>query len=378
MSMVNSRQRIESIDLLRGLVMLLMTVDHLRDYVVPGDPVDLSHGRFCFFIVRWISHFCAPTFVLLAGLSVYFYGKKHTKSEVARFLWTRGAFLIFLELTIVSYAWYFDPTQFAFQVIWALGASMLLLGCMIYAPPAVTLFFGIVTIGCHNLLNGFQSSSFLWAFVHQTGDYKILNCNVEMLYTLIPWVGVMFVGYGLGHFAWEHPRRNRLMLIGGVAMTLGFVALRWSNIYGDPTPWRPQKDGWMTVASFLNCAKYPASLCFLLMTLGPMLVLFSYLNGGTIPSILKPLVTIGRVPLFYYLIHLYVIRFAAMGLAWVQTGDPFQGSWVNQEKWVAAGFGIGLPALCLGALVITGGLYYPCLWYDHVKSTRRSVWFKYI
>jgi uncharacterized membrane protein len=279
LSHVRSRVRLHAIDVVRGLVMVLMALDHVRDYFtgVRFDPLDLTQTDPALFLTRWITHYCAPTFIFLAGVSAWLVSRRCTRPELTRFLFTRGLWLVVLEFTVVTLAWTFNfryDLGLILQVIWAIGVSMIVLAALVRLPLQWIALFAVAMIAGHNLLDGIAPASFgamapLWAVLHVQQPIAIGYVH----YPLIPWVGVMALGYVLGGlFELEPSRRRALLLALGSAMIVAFIALRLINGYGDPHPWSPQATAPLTVLSFLKVHKYPPSLLYVLMTLGPALL----------------------------------------------------------------------------------------------------------
>src|SRR5215216_1134709 len=322
-----SGRRIDSIDLLRGMVMVVMMLDHTRDFVhnaaLQFDPSDLSRTNVALFLTRWITHFCAPVFVFLAGTGAYLqFARGKSKAELSRFLVTRGLWLIFLELTIVKLGVFFNPDiRFLgfLQVIWVIGVSMIILAALIYLPKSVIAAFGLLMIALHNLLDPIRVEGWhgpgtpapgigekLWIVLHQAFyAFPILSEPspvVAVIYPLIPWVGVMAVGYVFGTlYQLSAQRRRRLLVMIGSGATLLFIVIRAINIYGDPNKWSQQKNFVFTVLSFVNTTKYPPSLLFLLMTLGPAILALALFEANAAGGwIRRFFVTFGRVPLFFY------------------------------------------------------------------------------
>ncbi|MGZ3949266.1 MAG: DUF1624 domain-containing protein, partial [Flavisolibacter sp.] len=338
--------RVESIDLLRGLIMIIMAIDHVRDYfhaaAFTDDPLNLQTTTPILFFTRWVTHYCAPLFVFLSGISASLVGQRKGKQYLTRFLITRGLWLVFLELTVVCFAWFFNPT-FTTQllgVIWALGWSMVFLAGFIHLPKWVTITIGLALVFGHNLLDGVHVSSPLaaslgWSVVHQFNFFKIGSLNVLVGYPLIPWIGVMALGYCLGSIYKKDgntAKRKRLLMYLGIASILLFIIIRYSNLYGDPSQWKEQRSALYTFFSFLKVTKYPPSLLYLLMTIGPGLVFLSLTENinGLIPQGIK---TIGRVPMFYYLVHLYLIHIGSL-IAAVLSGRPWSDM-VNFSTWIS-------------------------------------------
>jgi uncharacterized membrane protein len=388
---VNVRPRLDSIDLLRGLVMVIMALDHVRDYfhhdALLFDPTDLTKTNPALFFTRWITHFCAPIFVFLAGTGAFLSASRgKTKAELSRFLLTRGLWLIVLELTVVNLGWSFSlNTQFVGQVIWAIGWSMIVLAVLIYLPLWAVTAFGVVMIATHNLFDSVSARelgafSGLWAVLHSrelTETYG--GVHLFTMYPLVPWIGVMAAGYGFGQvFRLERERRQKLMLHLGTELTLLFVILRAINVYGDPHPWSVQKNALFTFLSFINCEKYPPSLLFLLMTLGPAIIalaLFERFNRRRNPA-LHPLVVFGRVPLFYYVIHIPLIHALAIVFAIVKYGPAVSELFKSGKP--PEDYGYSLPVVYLIWVGVVLALYPVCRWFANAKRRRRDAWLSYL
>jgi uncharacterized membrane protein len=374
------RSRLDSIDLLRGLVMVIMALDHTRDFFsnAPYNPLDLARTDVPLFFTRWITHFCAPVFIFLAGTSAFLSQSSangRTKGQLARFLLIRGLLLVVLELTIVHFGWNFNfDYDFALaQVIWAIGWSMVALAGLVFLPTRVVLAFGVLMIAGHNLLDNvraasFGSASWLWTILHSPGTLEpVPGVRLYTLYSLIPWIGVMAAGYGIGPlFLRDRAERRRWLLWIGIALIAIFVVLRATNLYGDPRLWTPQKDTVFTILSFINAEKYPPSLLFLLMTLGPAfmaLALFDTENG-VVKTLGRPFIVFGRVPLFYYLLHLPLIHATALVLAHLQSG---QAGALFASRPRSALPGYDLPVVYLVWLCIVLALFPICWLYMRLK-----------
>ncbi|MBD2353108.1 DUF1624 domain-containing protein [Tolypothrix sp. FACHB-123] len=383
-------KRIISIDMLRGLVMVLMVLDHVRIFFtnVRFRPTDLTQTNIPLFLTRWITHLCAPTFIFLAGVAVYlyFYNRPQSKQELARYLIIRGLFLVFLELTVVRFGWLFEPTySFASAgVLWAIGWSMVVLAALIRMPIPLIAALGILLIGGHNLFDNIHYEQlgkwgWLWAIFHQPAMLTPFpNKNFFITYPLIPWIGVMAIGYAFGRvFLWEKTLRQQLLLRLGLGLLAGFVVFRALNIYGDPYHWTVQKNLPYTILSFINCHKYPPSLLFLLMTLG-LSTLLLYLFEKQKWQIFKPLVLFGQVPLFFYIVHIWLVHFTAILLALPKYGVKAIILPFIVAPRMPADYGYDLPVI-YNIWIITIILLYPlCSWFKNYRKKYPSKWLKYL
>lgn len=384
-----------SLDWLRGLVMVLMLLDHMRDFLHGAslwhDPTDLSAASTAVFLTRWITHVCAPVFVLLAGLGIHLLGQRgRSPAAVRRFLWTRGIWLILCEFTLVrlGMAFKLEPGFLGTaQVIWVLGVSMLLLALLLRLPRGWVLAFGLVLVVGHNLLDSgpvaawmIRSSnigSSLWILLHQGGllhPFGAQGPSVFVLYPLLPWPGVMALGYALGPvFDGEAPVRRRWLFALGLACVGAFVLLRALDVYGDPRPWSLQGSGLRTVLSFLNTCKYPPSLLFLLMTLGPGLLILAWREGRASGPLGRMLETFGKVPMFFYLLQWPTAH--GLGLLFHRlAGKPPIDLFGAPSR--QSGFDLGVVYLAWGLGLL---LLYPlCRWFAGVKGRRREVWLSYL
>lgn len=383
-----STPRVTSIDTVRGVVMILMALDHVRDFFgTPGvSPTDLAQTTVPLFLTRWITHLCAPVFFLLTGTGAFLSLGRKSIPELSRFLLTRGVWLVLLEITVVrclGFQFNVDYQVTMLVVIWALGWAMIVLAALVWLPVSAVLLFGVAMIAGHNLLDGVRSTHPLWVLLHTPG--LVVNRPgfvVFAAYPLIPWIGVTAVGYGLGQiYKWSMERRRAFLLRVGFALTAAFVVLRAINVYGDPAPWASQASGALTVVSFLNLTKYPPSLLFLLMTLGPALLLLRALEDGT-PRVMRPAVTFGRVPLFYFLLHLPLIHLLAVIVCYAQNGAAY---WMFRSPDLSAypftappGWGLSLPVIYLLWLLVVVLLYPPCVWFAAVKQRRPDAWLSYV
>jgi uncharacterized membrane protein len=369
------------------VVMVVMILDHVRDYFMdPGIvPTDLSVTNPALFFTRWVTHFCAPNFIFLAGVGAGLSGHRwKTRWGLSRFLLIRGIWLIVLELTLANVCMFFALPQFLLgMILWAIGWSMIVLAALIHLPRVVIGGIGVGMIAFHNRLDQIQvvgtgADAILWSVLHQRG-FQTLPGGVGLLvgYPLIPWIGVMALGYAFAPVLLLKPERRRRILLGlGTAMVVGFVALRAINKYGDPTPWVPQTSPVFTVMSFLNCLKYPPSLLFLLMTLGPAFLALAWFDRG-LGRVGRPLLTFGRVPLFYYLLQWPLAHGSAIAFEALQ-GRPI--GWMFGYPLLTQappGYGYGLATTYLIWLVVVALLYYPCRWFADLKRRRRDAWLSY-
>ena len=374
--------RLGSIDILRGLIIVIMALDHVRDYFtdVRFNPLDPAHTTAILYATRWITNFCAPTFVLLAGVSAYLVGRRCTRAQLSRFLLTRGLWLAFLELAVISVEWTFNlrfDLGLIMQVVWAIGMSMVVLSALVYLPVRVVGAIGVAICLFHNLLDGVPMPEApvlktVWAILHVQSPVAIGYVH----YPLIPWVGVMAAGYALGSvFEMEAARRKRLLVTLGCSMVALFLVLRLINVYGDPVRWTVQSDHLRTLMSFMNVKKYPPSLDYLLATLGPMLMVLACLENvrGWFASFLQ---VYGRVPLFFYVLHLALAHFAA-GLVAMSMGF---GNTVmtNLPRFFPPDWGVSLPWVYVAWVLVVLALYPACYWFGEVKRRRKDWWLSYL
>ena len=390
--------RLTAIDALRGTVMILMALDHVRDFLhraaMTTSPTDLSQTTALIFFTRWVTHFCAPVFVFTAGLGAYFWWQRgRTRSELSVFLLTRGAWLIVLELTVMQVGYYFDlpfSDPVLLLVLWVIGASMIGLAGLVWLPLRWLTVLSCAIILLHHLADGitatqFGGSSWLWNVLHQVGAFSAGGSLVIVGYPLIPWMAIMALGFCFGPaFALPAGARRRLFVRTGTAMILGFVALRAFNAYGDPAPWTGQGSVGFTTLSFLNTTKYPPSLAFVLMTLGPALLLLAWFDRRDLANS-HPLVVFGRVPLFYFVSHFYAAHVAAVVFALIQYGGAamsfiFQPlpSMGGPRNLFPPGFGYDLWVTYLVWAAIVIGLYPACRWFARIKERRRDWWLSYL
>ena len=387
------KHRLDAIDFLRGLVMIVMALDHVRDLFtnVAFSPTNIAATTGPYFFTRWITHFCAPVFSLLTGLGAYLWYTRgnRTKAELSRFLASRGVWLIFLELVLTRcFGWAFN---FDFQItiagiLWILGWSMLVLAVAIWLPPRVFAAIAFMSIAAHNLLTRIPApapSAWWWDFLYRQANIEIApGHNFFFAYVLIPWYAVMMAGFALGPvFLWDAPRRKRFLLRTGLAATALFIVIRACNGYGDPAPWTSAKNSFFTALSFLNTTKYPPSLDFLLMTLGPALILLALLDGVQFRR-LTPVVIFGRVPLFYYVVHITAMHLIAIAICAAQFGAVW---WMFTSHSIAEfpftrppGWGFSLWGVYLIWAVVVVLMYPLCRWYASVKRRGTSPLFSYL
>jgi uncharacterized membrane protein len=376
--------RLDSVDLLRGIVMVVMALDHVRAFFgTSGWDPGFATVSAPTFLTRWITHFCAPVFVLLAGTGgALSLGRGRSRPELARFLFTRGAWLALLDVTLVSFAWFFRIGEpWVSDVMWAIGWSMIVLAALVRVPLRAVVILGLVLVVGHNALDNVHAewlggASWIWTVLHEQGLIRLpWGGHWFVGYPLVPWVGVMVLGYALGFTLSDEPgrRRLRLVFLGG-GMIAAFVLLRAVNLYGDPRPWSAGDSFWMSAFSFMSCHKYPPSLLYLLMTLGPALLALAALDRVH-PSERNPLLVFGRVPLFYYVVHLYLIHLAAALVFLPRLGGA---AFHVDPDTPPAGFGVSLGPIYLiwaGAVI---AMYPLCRWFAGVKKSRRSAWLSYL
>jgi uncharacterized membrane protein len=382
-----ARFRIESVDALRGVVMILMALDHTRDFLGTAvNPTNLAETTVFLFLTRWITHFCAPVFFLLTGLSSYLSLERKPKRELSKFLFARGLWLIFLELTLfrcLAFQFNFDYHVTVLNVLWALGWAMILLSALVHVPTLATAAIGIIMIAGHNLLDRVESSHPLWVALHIPGFIlQTPQHSVFVAYPLIPWIGVTALGYSLGRiYAWTSPKRRVFLLRAGIALLAAFFLLRRLNLYGDPVRWAPQKSTILSVLSFLNTSKYPPSLLFLLMTLGPALLFLCAMDGKT-PRLLRPVLLYGRVPMFYFLLHIPLIHLIAVVTCYLRYGAAhwmFESPSLGQFPVTRPpGWGFSLPFVYLIWMGVVLALYPACKWFAALKQRRKDRWLSYL
>ena len=362
--------------------MVVMALDHARDFLglKAFNATDLAKTTAPYFLTRWVTHFCAPGFMLLAGSAAFLAGR--SKPELSRFLLTRGLWLVFAELSIINFAWTFSFAKPGFMVIWALGWSMVLLAALIWLPRPALAVVSVALIVLHNLVDSLHAGPLLdgsGAVIGSASDWLISvlhQKNSPVIYPLLPWVAVMALGFVLGPiFLLEAARRTRVLLVLGLSCTAAFLLLRAFDFYGDPAPWTTQTSGTFTALSFLNTTKYPPSLLYLLMTLGPLflgLAAAEHLRGPVIGFF----VVFGRVPFFYYLLHLVLLHLMAVGLGVVQGFAPSE--FVNPFWRFPKAFGLSLGWVYAAWVAAVLALYLPSRWFSALKSRRKDWWLSYL
>lgn len=388
------RARVQAVDILRGLVMIIMALDHTRDYVhaaaMAFQPEDLTQTTPAIFMTRWITHVCAPVFMFCAGTGAFFRLERgSSKADLSRFLVTRGLWLVVLEFTVERTGFFFqigiDPLFLL--VLWALGMSMVALAALVHLPFGALVAVSVAIIALHNLFDAatpaqFGAFAWLWRILHVQG-LLMPTPVVIVAYPLVPWIGVMAAGFCFGRVYRLPPERRRAVLLRlGLALTAAFIVIRALNVYGDPRPWSPQRDVITTVLSFLNTTKYPASLAFLLMTLGPALLFLAWADRLRLGD-RHPLLVFGRVPLFYFLIHIPVVHAIAIALTWVRYGAaPFlftpPPTLGTPRTVFPSDYGWDLWVVYAVWAATVLALYPVCLWFMRLKARRREWWLSYL
>ncbi|MEM7185218.1 MAG: heparan-alpha-glucosaminide N-acetyltransferase domain-containing protein [Bacteroidota bacterium] len=381
--------RIQSIDILRGVVMVIMALDHVRDYFHAGafvsDPANLETTTPFLFFTRFVTHFCAPVFVFLAGTSAFLYGRNKSKAHLFKFLFTRGLWLVILEITVMTFLWWFNLefNFFNLQVIWAIGLCMMVLAVLVYLPKRIILVIGLLLVFGHNLLDGITVQgtdvvSVIWYILHQAGFVQFGDVWISFLYPILPWIGVICLGYLFGSLYKKEVdvslRKQWLLGLGLGSIGL-FLIIRGINIYGDLVPWSVQKNATYTFLSFMNVSKYPPSLAFLLVTMGPAF-LFLYGMENIKNRLTNFLLVYGRVPLFYYVIHVLVIHLAAI-LGLLITGNDWTIMILTMDMFMngsLAGYGYSLGVVYLVWAGVVLALYPSCKWYMNYKLRHKERW----
>ncbi|WP_299681929.1 heparan-alpha-glucosaminide N-acetyltransferase domain-containing protein [uncultured Dokdonia sp.] len=386
-----SSKRIESIDILRGLVMIIMVLDHVRDYfhinAFAGNyPENLESTHLVLYFTRFITHYCAPVFVFLAGTSAYLYGQKNGTKALSKFLITRGIWLIIVEIIINNFLWWFDISygMINLQVIWAIGFCMIILGLLIHLPKKILLTLGFLIVLGHNMLDsihipGESLLSIIWKILHELSCVSIGEARLLCFsYPVLPWIGVIILGYSFGYFYKKgtsiDTRKKWLLILGISSITLFFI-LRTFNLYGDSMLWSEQESFSKTIISYFILSKYPPSLLFLLVTLGPSL-LFLYIIENIKNSVTNFLIVFGRVPFFFYVIHVFVVHVGAV-VGLLITGKDWRIMILNNETMSSgalSGYGYSLGIVYLVWITIIIVLYPICKWFMKYKATHKGIW----
>ncbi len=386
-------QRIIAIDILRGLIIILMALDHTRDFwsLTSFSPTDPLLTTPAWFFTRWITHFCAPLFVLLTGVSAFLYGQKNqSKSKLRDYLISRGCWLIVLELIIINLSWQFAYNQIFVQVIWALGWSMIILGGLIYLPKRWILLINLPFLLLHNLIDDsfmnqlMGNQSWIWGFLHQPNDFFLFGSNFEIsiVYPIIPWFSLMALGYTMGSLYLKPALvRQKALFLWGSCFILSFLVLRLSGFYGDPAPWQTTLDTMPSFLSFFNTTKYPPSLQYLLMTVGLGLMLLALLDKINSTDKLYPTIrwveVIGGVPLFFYIIHVPVINFSAHVYTYFYYGQAVNFMNTPSTAWPTE-YVPNLALTYLVWIVLIAVLYLPCKYFRKLKRNSKNPFLSYL
>ncbi len=388
---VLKKERFEALDLLRGLTIVIMALDHSRDFFSMGfvlsSPLDLSLTNMAVFLTRWVTHFAAPTFMFLAGIGLYFASARRTKNELAFLAFSRGLWLILLELTLVGFFWSFS-TDFYYKpkvaVLFAIGISMIAMAGLVYLPRWAIALVALTMILGHNAFDGVQPEyfgtfSWAWQLLHVPGSFYVGIFEVQVIYTFIPWIGVMASGYLLGPIV-KMPKndRKRIFLQIGIFLIVAATLLRIFNIYGDPSLWSMQNSLEHTIMSFLNFTKYPPSLIYVSYILGFAILLMSLLDRP-LPRWAHPFSILGRVPFLFYVLHIPLLHLGGVALAMLYFGNA---DWLLQSPLGPTPEGLSyeyelLPTY-LGWVIVVWMLYYLCRWFADIKASRKDWWLSYL
>ena len=391
--------RLTAVDALRGLVMAIMALDHTREFLHAGAmnfaADDLTRTTPLLFLTRWVTHICAPVFFLTAGMGARLRMDRGAASvaQVSQYLWTRGLWLIVVEVTVMRLAMNFTVSvdyPVLLIILWALGWSMIALAALVYLPPRLVGAVGLAILALHNTLDRVQAGQFgamawLWHVLHQPGAISLGGVTAVTGYPVLPWLGVMAAGFAAAEiYQWPPARRVRALRVAGTCSIAGFVAVRALNSYGDPSPWLTQPTAAFTVLSFLNTTKYPPSLSFLLMTLGPALWLLAGLERARLTS-RHPFVVFGRVPFAYYVTHFWILHAVASTAAFARYGSAsFQFLWQplpsmgSARGMFPADLGLSLGEVYVAWMLLVVSLYPACVWLAGVKARRRDWWLSYL
>ncbi len=373
--------RVQTVDVLRGLIMVIMALDHTREYFgpTPFRAEDVSQTSVALFATRWVTHICAPLFLLLSGVSAYLYSRKHSRRQTSTFLATRGLWLIALELVVFSFVLQWGYPLLLLSVIWAIGWSMLFLAVALWLPRWAQVAIASSIIVLHNLLPNFGAEQVVPALLHNTPFlFTIGKQPVLVAYTVFPWAAVMLLGYAIGPWLASDERiAGKRWLLAGLSMIAAFILIRATNVYGDPALWSPQERGGVyTALSFINVSKYPPSFLFLLLTLGLGAILWYVLSryNNRFTAFLE---VYGRVPFFYFLLHFSLISASAYIWSQLAFGQPVNLSFTNPADWPAA-YHFSLLRVYGVWIAVVLALYYPCKWFGHYKQTHKKWWLSYL
>lgn len=375
-------RRIDSIDIMRGFVILLMALDHVRDYFSNAHfpLLDPNRTTTALYLTRWITHLCAPTFVFLAGISARLMAQRLSTRELSGFLLKRGLWLVLLEITVVLWGWSFSfryEHGVFLQVIWAIGASMVALSALVYLPPRVVGWLGVVIVAGHNLLDPVPAATFgvfapAWSLLHVHGPIAIGLVS----YPALPWIGVMALGFAAGSlYEQDQDDRRWILCIAGSVAIVVFFLMRAGAFYGDPRAWMPEPTLRASLMTLFDVQKYPPSLLYVLITLGIAAILLSVAESvnGVVARVLK---TYGRVPLFFYVTHIFVAHFYA-GVTGLALGFG-TAVFTNNFRTIPASWGVPLPLVYIAWLAVLLTLYPLCRWFGELKRTRKEWWWSYL
>lgn len=385
--------RVQSIDLLRGLVMIIMALDHCRDFFhynanIDQDPLDLSTTTPAIFLTRWITHFCAPVFVFLSGTSIYLYSQKgKSKKQVAFFLFTRGIWLMLVEILLIGPLWDFNVSGIFLQVIWAIGLSMVVLSFLQFLPFKLLLGLGLLIVAGHNLLDKVVITepfwkSVIWSIIHQRSFYLLDKQHILVVaYPFLSWLGLMICGYALGRLyspSMNVIRRRKILLYGGIILSVLFILIRFINGYGDMNKWSTQNNSLYTIFDFIDTTKYPPSLLYMLMTIGPALIFLSFAESFN-NIFTRKILVFGKVPFFYYILHVALIHVLAYALFFA-TGHGWNDLDFIHFRNGSLPYGSGYPlwVVYVAWMVVIFILYFPCRWYSRYKASHSQWWLSYI
>jgi uncharacterized membrane protein len=393
-STLTQKQRLTSIDMMRGIIMIIMALDHTREFFHVDaqllNPTDLSNTTTILFFTRWITHFCAPTFVFLSGLSAGLSLQRKSKKELSWFLFTRGLWLVILEVTVIRFGLvfnlYYDVTFF--EVIYTIDASMMVLSLLVYLPQKAVLVIGIILIFGHDVLNNIlllpQDIGYtLWTMLQRPGFIALDKTHgIFVSYPLIPWLGIMLGGYGAARLYTHFPaeKRKKVLLYCGVTAILLFIGIRFTNVLAPLDSWSVQENAWFTFLSFINCTKYPVTVLFTLLILGPVLIILSFTERSS-GWIAEKTTVFGRVPLFYFIVHFYILHIGALVTYLIVSGKSLSEIDFHLSAGlggIPSGAGYSLPWTYVAWITLIIILYPVCRWYNHYKSTHNHWWLSYL